>query len=204
MGVLWIAQIRDAILPQPRHIRGCVDVAGSRAKWNATDFVLSASQPRPGPTVARETHESVKVLPPEYGWNANRVIVSRGDDAVLVIECCDKSPKRRPVDQGLIGKCHQHSVPRIVRRECTQSDRKRRSEPFFPIGIYYYRHRRKARHGWRYHRRVRTENNHHSTGAGVKSGDRAPPYERLFFMDDQLLWETESGRCSGRQDDCSD
>jgi len=154
--------------------------------------------------IACETHEIVEVLAPEYGWNANRAIVSRGNDSVFIIECCDELPQRGTVDPGLIGKRNKHRIPRIVRKNCRQSDRKRRSEPFFPIGIYYYRHRRKARHGWRYHRRVRTENNHHSTGAGVKSGDRAPPYKRLFFMDDQLLWETESRRCSGRQDDCSD
>jgi len=58
------------------------------------------------------------MLAPEYGWNADCVIVSRGDDAALVIECCNESAKRRCVDQGLIGECHQHTVARIVRKEC--------------------------------------------------------------------------------------
>jgi hypothetical protein len=29
------------------------------------------------------------VLATEDGWNANRVRVSGGDDAVVVVECCD-------------------------------------------------------------------------------------------------------------------
>lgn len=86
-------------------------------KRNASDFVLSTAQPRPRTTVARETHEIVKMLAPEYGWNADRVIVSRGDDAAIDMKCCDESPKRRRVDQGLIGKCHQHGVARLVRKE---------------------------------------------------------------------------------------
>jgi hypothetical protein len=55
------------------------------------------------------------VLAPEYGRNANRIVVSRGDDAVLVIECRDESPECRPVNQRLIGKCHEHSLAQIVR-----------------------------------------------------------------------------------------
>jgi hypothetical protein len=132
------------------------------------------------------------VLAPEYGWNSNRVVVSRGDDAVLVIECCDESLKCRPVDQRLIGKCHKHSVAQIVRKECSQSNHQRRSEPFFPIGINCYRHRREARQSWRNCRGIRPEDDHYSSGASVKSGDRCPPHEWLFLVDDQLLWETES------------
>jgi hypothetical protein len=98
-----------------RHIRGDVYVNGRRLKWNAGDFVLSGAQPRPGTTIARETGEIVKVLAPEYGRNANRIVVSRGDDAVFVIEWCDESPKCRPVNQRLIGKCHEHSLAQIVR-----------------------------------------------------------------------------------------
>jgi hypothetical protein len=89
------------------------------------------------------------VLATEDGWNANRVIVSGGDDAVLVVEWCDQLTKCRPVDQGLIGKCHQQSVARIVRKECAQSDRKRRSESFFPIGMYYWRYGFEPRQHWR-------------------------------------------------------
>ena len=63
-------------------------------------------------------HEIAKMLAPEYGWNADRVIVSRSDDAALVIERCNEPPKRCRVDKGLIGECHQHTVARVVRREC--------------------------------------------------------------------------------------
>jgi hypothetical protein len=167
-------------------------------KWNASDFVLSTAQPRPRTTIARETHEIVKVLAPEYGWNANRIIVSRGDDAVLVVECYYESPKCRPVDQGLIGQRHQHSVARIVSKESSQPDRKRRSEPSLPVRIDDHRHRGESGQGWRNCGRVRPENYHHSTGTGVKRGDRDPPYEGFSFVDDQLLWETESRRCSRR------
>ena len=195
---------RAASLSQSRHITRLVDVESGRVKSNATDFVLSASQPRSGPTVARETHEIVKVLATEDGWNANRVIVSGGDDAVVVVECCNQLPKCRLVDQGLIGKCYQHSVARIVRKECSHSNRQRRSEPFFPIGINCYCHRREARQSWRNCRCVRAEDDHYSTGASVKSGDCGPPHEWLFLVDDQLLWETESRRCSCRENDCPD
>jgi hypothetical protein len=173
-------------------------------KWNAGDFVLSGAQPRPGTTIARETGEIVKVLAPEYGRNANRIVVSRGDDAVLVIEWCDESPKCRPVNQRLIGKCHEHSLVRVVRKECSHSNRQRGSEPFFPIGINCYRHRREARQSWRNCRGVRAEDDHYATGTSVKSGDRDPPHEWLFLVDDQLLRETESRRCSRRENDCSD
>ena len=123
---------------------------------------------------------------------------------MLVIEWCDESPKFRAVNQRLIGKCHEHSLARVVRKECGQSDRKRRSEPSLPVRIDYHRHRRESGQGWRNRGRVRAQNYHDSAGAGVKSGDRGPPYERLFFVDDQLLWETESRRCSRRENDCSD
>ena len=123
---------------------------------------------------------------------------------MLVIERCDESQECGPVDQWLIGECHQHSVARIVRKEFSQSNRQRRSEPFFPIGINCYRHRREARQSWRNCRGVRAEDDHYATGTSVKSGDRGPPYERLFFVDDQLLRKTESRRCSRRENDCSD
>jgi hypothetical protein len=123
---------------------------------------------------------------------------------VIVIECCDDSPKCRPVNQRLIGERHQHSVARVVRKECGQPNRQRRSEPFFPIWIDCYRHRREARQSWRNRRCVCAQNYHYSAGARIKSGDRGAPYERFSFVDDQLLWETESRRCSRRENDCSD
>ena len=132
------------------------------------------------------------MLAPEYGWNADRVIVSRGDDAALGIECCNESAKRRRVDQGLIGESHDYTVARIVRKECRKSGHKRRSEPFCPIGIYFYRHRFEPRQRWRNCSCSRAENYHHSTGASVESCNRGPPHQRLSVMDDQLLWEAES------------
>ena len=38
-----VHKLENAILSQPRHIRGPVDVKGSRVKWNARDFVLSGA-----------------------------------------------------------------------------------------------------------------------------------------------------------------
>jgi hypothetical protein len=63
------------------------------------------------------------MLAAEDGWNANRIIVRGGDNAVLVVECRDQLPHCRLVDQRLIGECHQHGVARVVRKEFSQSNR---------------------------------------------------------------------------------